>query len=232
MSAKDVLVIAPHPDDETLGAGGTIARSAAAGLKVTVLTVAAHMPPLYSEAVHQKTLAESRKAQALLGAAEPRFLDIPALSLGEVPVAEFNGAIQAVVKEIEPSVVLCPYPDRHIDHRLIFDAVMVATRPVGPGAGIKLLAAYETLSETHWNAPHIEPNFVPSWVVDISATIDLKLQALACYESQVPPFPGPRSLEAARALALFRGTQAGFAYGEGFHIIRMTSAVEELVTGV
>ena len=232
MSTRDLLVIAPHPDDETLGAGGTIARAAAAGMKVTVLTVAAHMPPLYSEAVHQQTLAESRKAQALLGAAEPRYLNIPALSLSEQPVAELNGAILATLQELEPQVVLCPYPDRHIDHRVIFDAVMVATRPVGAGRSIKLLAAYETLSETHWNAPHIEPNFVPSWVVDITATIETKLEALACYESQIPPYPGPRSLEAVRALAAFRGTQAGFAFGEGFHIIRMTGAVEELATGV
>ncbi|HMB78368.1 MAG TPA: PIG-L deacetylase family protein [Kiloniellaceae bacterium] len=229
MSAEDLLVIAPHPDDETLGAGGTVARAAAAGMTVTVVTVAAHMPPLYSEAVHAQTLAESRKAQAILGAAEPRYLDIPALSLGEMPVAQLNGAIAEAVGDLRPSVVLCPYPDRHIDHRLIFDAVMVATRPVGAGSAIELLAAYETLSETHWNAPHIEPNFIPSWVVDITATLETKLEALACYESQIPPFPGPRSLEAARALAAFRGTQAGFAYGEGFHIIRMTAAPEALV---
>ena len=88
---------------------------------------------------------------------------------------------------------------------------------------IKLLAAYETLSETHWNAPHIEANFVPNWVVDITDTIDDKNQALACFESQVTPFPGPRSIEAVDALAKFRGTQAGFAYGEGLQIIRMTS---------
>jgi len=139
MSAEDLLVIAPHPDDETLGAGGTVARAAAAGMTVTVVTVAAHMPPLYSEAVHAQTLAESRKAQAILGAAEPRYLDIPALSLGEMPVAQLNGAIAEAVGDLRPSVVLCPYPDRHIDHRLIFDAVMVATRPVGAGSGAKVV---------------------------------------------------------------------------------------------
>ena len=60
-------------------------------------------------------------------------------------------------------VVFCPYPDRHVDHRQIFDSVMVA-RPVGFGRDIEIIAAYETLSETHWNAPHIEPNFTPNWV--------------------------------------------------------------------
>ena len=229
MSDQGLLVIAPHPDDETLGAGGTIARCAAAGLPVTILTVAAHMPPLYSEAVHQQTVTEARRAHGVLGVADSQFLDIPAVYVRDRPVAELNGAIASVVEKARPQVVLCAYPDRHVDHRAIFDAVMVVTRPVGAGRGIKLLAAFETLSETHWNAPHIEPNFTPNWVVDIGATIDRKLEALACYESQMAAFPGPRSIEAVRALALFRGTQSGFAYGEGFHVIRMTSPPEPFI---
>jgi len=229
MDNQGLLVIAPHPDDETLGAGGTIARCAAAGLPVTIVTVAAHMPPLYSKAVHRQTVAEARKAHARLGVTDSRFLDFPAVYVGERPVAELNGAIVSVVEKIKPLVVLFAYPDRHIDHRVIFDAVMVATRPIGVGAGIKLLAAFETLSETHWNAPHIEPNFTPNWVVDISDRIDQKLEALACYKSQIPAFPGPRSLEAASALALFRGTQFGFAYGEAYHVVRMTSPAEALI---
>ena len=100
---------------------------------------------------------------------------------------------------------------------------MVATRPVGKGKNIELVAAYETLSETHWNAPHIEPNFTPNWVVDISDSIDTKVAALECYKSQISDFPGPRSIEAVKSLAVFRGTQAGFAYGEGFHVVRMIS---------
>ncbi len=232
MSNQGLLVIAPHPDDETLAAGDTIALCAAAGLPVTILTVAAHMPPLYSEAVHQQTVAEARKAHGILGVTDSRFLDLPAVYVSDQPVAELNGAIAAVVEKVRPSVVLCPYPDRHVDHRAIFDAAMVATRPVGAGAGIKLLAAFETLSETHWNAPHIEPNFTPNWVVDVTATIERKLEALACYESQIPAFPGPRSIEAVRALAMFRGTQSGFAYGEGFHVIRMTAAADTLAAAL
>lgn len=228
MSQPRLLVIAPHPDDEALGCGGTMARAADAGVEVTVLTVAAHMPPLYSEAVHQQTVSEARKAHAKLGVEESRFLDIPAVSVHEQPVPELNGRILEAVRDCAPQVVLIPYPDRHVDHRAIFDAAMVATRPVGAGRTVGLVAAYETLSETHWNAPHIEPNFTPNWVVDISATLERKLEALACYESQVHDFPAPRSLEATRALAVFRGTQAGFAAGEGFHVVRMTTAPELL----
>ncbi|MES2176526.1 MAG: PIG-L deacetylase family protein [Gemmatimonadota bacterium] len=220
---KRVLIVAPHPDDETLGAGGAIAKSAQAGDEVTILTVAGHRPPLYTEEAYQTTVREAKLAHGILGVAQSIFLDLAATTLGLMPTHELNGKIGAVVEQVRPHVVLVPYPDRHVDHRIIFDSVLVATRPVKAGLGIEMLAAYETLSETHWNAPHIEPAFTPTWVVNITAQIDDKLRALACYESQIPPFPGPRSVEAVRALAIFRGTQAGFGYGEGFHVIRQIS---------
>jgi LmbE family N-acetylglucosaminyl deacetylase len=218
-----ILVIAPHPDDEILGVGGTIAKHAAAGDEVTVLTVAGHRPPLYKEEHYQETVAEARRAHAIVGVKTSLFLDIPATMLGNEPVHVFNGKIVSAVREVAPTIVLVPYPDRHVDHRVVFESAMVATRPVGFGVDIRIVAAYETLSETHWNAPHIEPNFTPNWVVDISDHIDKKLEALRCYATQIPPFPGPRSVEAIKALSIFRGTQAGFAYGEALHLVRMRS---------
>jgi N-acetylglucosamine malate deacetylase 1 len=222
-SPKKLLVVAPHPDDEILGAGGTIAKMAHEGYEVTVLTVSGHRPPLYPEEAYERTVREARAAHALVGVRASIFLGVPATMLGNQPVAELNGKIVSVVRDVAPSIVLCPYPDRHVDHRYVFESTMVATRPVGHGRGIRIVAAYETLSETHWNAPHIEPNFTPNWVVDITGFIEKKLAALRCYESQISPFPGPRSIEAVQALATFRGTQAGFAQGEGLHIVRMVS---------
>jgi LmbE family N-acetylglucosaminyl deacetylase len=223
-----MLVIAPHPDDEVLGAGGTIARFAAREGEVTVLTVAAHMPPLYSKEVHEKSVAEARKAHATLGVRESIFLHKPAVMLGQIPVHELNGMILGVVGRVVPDVLLIPYYDRHVDHRQVFDSCMVAARPVGPGKSIGLVASYEALSETHWNAPHLEPNFTPNWVVDITDFVDKKLQAMRCYESQIHPFPAPRSEEALRALALFRGSQAGFGFGEAYHVLRMGLPPERL----
>ncbi len=228
MTVPRILVIAPHPDDEILGVGGTMGRFARAQGEVTVLTIAAHMPPLYSEETHQQSFAEARRAHALIGIKESIFLDYPALLLNEISTSDFNASILNVVRAVMPDILLIPFFDRHIDHRLIFEAAMVASRPVGVGRGIQIVAAYEVLSETHWNAPHLEPNFTPNWVVDITDTLDLKLQAMACYESKVHPFPEPRSLAALRALALFRGSQAGFGFGEAFHIIRMTAFPETL----
>lgn len=218
-----VLIVAPHPDDEVLGAGGMIKKSHDRGDKVVVLTVSGHLPPLYKREVYDRTVTEAQRAHRILGVAESTYLEIPATQVADTPVHELNGKIRAVVDQHQPEIVLCPYPDRHVDHRVVFDSVMVATRPMGHGRHVKVLAAYETLSETHWNAPHIEPNFTPNWVVDISEQIQAKEAALGCFESQIAAFPHPRSVEAARALAMFRGTQAGFAYGEGFHIIRMCS---------
>jgi LmbE family N-acetylglucosaminyl deacetylase len=218
---KRVLVIAPHPDDETLGAGGTIAKFSRRGDQVFVLVVSGHLPPLYTREQYETTVREAHAAFGILGVSDSRFLEIPATMVANEPHHALNDRIFRVVAELEPDVVLCPFPDRHVDHGAIFESVMVATRPVGVGAQIELIAAYETLSETHWNAPHIEPNFVPNLVVDISEHEERKARALACYASQIPPFPGARSVQAALALAKFRGTQAGFASGEAFHVIRM-----------
>ena len=218
---KRVLVVAPHPDDETLGAGGTIAKFTARGDEVAVLTVSGHLPPLYAREHYETTVAESKRAFEILGVSKSWFLEVPATMIDDQPVSVLNGKVAAVVAGFEPQIVLLPYWDRHIDHRLVFDSVMVATRPVGHGRRIEIVAAYETLSETHWNAPQIEPNFVPNWVVDITAELPRKIEAAKCYQSQIPPFPGARSIEALEALARFRGTQAGFAAGEGFHVIRM-----------
>jgi LmbE family N-acetylglucosaminyl deacetylase len=219
--SKRILVIAPHPDDETLGAGGTIAKFSSRGDQVFVLVVSGHLPPLYTREQYETTVREAREAFETLGVTESRFLEIPATMVRDEPHHTLNQRIFGVVAEFEPHAVLCPFPDRHVDHGAIFSCVMVATRPVGVGTKIELVAAYETLSETHWNAPHIEPTFVPNLVVDITEYEDRKAAALSCYTSQIPEFPGARSVEAALALARFRGTQAGFAAGEAFHVIRM-----------
>jgi len=223
MTKKRVLVVSPHPDDETLGVGGTIEKYSREGHVVHVLTISGHLPPLYKRQDYEITLKEAKHAFKILGVTKSEFLELPATMIGNVPVHKLNSKIMKILDDFNPQIVFCPYPDRHIDHRLVFDSVMVATRPVGIGRNIEIVAAYETLSETHWNAPHIETNFTPNWVVDITNSIDKKLEALRCYKSQISDFPGPRSVEAVEALAKFRGTQAGFSYGEGMHIIRMVS---------
>ena len=217
---KRLLVVAPHPDDETLGAGGTIAKFSAQGDEVFVLMVSGHLPPLYSREDYEITVSEAHSAFDLLGVAKSEFLEIPATMIGDQPLHEVNGRISKIFNEFKPHIVFCPFPDRHIDHRLVFDSVMVATRPVGVGKDIEIVAAFETLSETHWNAPHIEPNFTPNWVVDITKHIDKKLDVLELYETETDGFPFPRSRDAVIALARVRGAASGFRAAEAYSLLR------------
>ena len=223
MNFKKVLVVAPHPDDEVIGIGGFIKKLTDNNSEVMVVTVSGHLPPLYDKEDYDRTINEAQIAHKIIGVTSSEYWEIPATRIGDLPISELNNKFFQLIKDFKPSLVLSPYPDRHIDHRLVFDAVMVATRPVSVGLEVSCVAAYETLSETHWNAPHIESNFIPNCVIDISENINDKLEAASCFESQITPFPGPRSIEAIEALAKFRGTQSGFAYGEGLHIIRLVS---------
>lgn len=217
---RRLTVIAPHPDDETLGAGGTIARFAAEGCEVSVLIVSGHLPPLYPQEAFETTRREATEALRILGAARTDFLEIPATLVHQRPVADVNGAISRYVRETRPDWVLLPFPDRHIDHRTIFDASVVACRPVHAGAP-RVVLAYETLSETHWNVGGIEATFVPDFYVDISgAGLVKKREALNAYASQVHETPS-RSIEACEALAKFRGSQNGCDHAEAFKVVRI-----------
>ena len=216
-----ILIIAPHPDDEILGLGGTIKKLSDTGHDVIVLLVSGHLPPLYSEDVFIEHKKQALDAHAIVGVKDSIFLEIPATFVRDESVAGLNGKIYKVLKDVAPNIVFIPFPDRHIDHQVIFESSMVAIRPIHEGKKIDIAASYEVLSETHWNAPAIEPAFNPNITIDISNEIQTKLQALECFKGEIMPFPGPRSIEAVEALAKFRGTQAGFAYGESLQLLRM-----------
>ena len=118
------------------------------------------------------------KKVKIIGISKTKFLEIPATKIHEIPISNLNDSLSKFVVENDPSILLIPFPDRHIDHKLIFELSMVISRPIGPGKRIRLVAAYETLSETHWNAPYLEPNFVPNINIDISDTLLKKIEAL------------------------------------------------------
>lgn len=218
-SPKNLVVISPHPDDETLGGGGTIAKFAARGTNVSVLVVSGHLPPLYNQEDFDVTEKEAKKAFASLGVHSWKFLKLPATMVHTYPTAKLNKQIYDFISNINPEIVLIPFPDRHIDHRTIFDSALVCCRPIKPRSP-KIILAYETLSETHWNAPGVEPSFTPELYVNIDKTIDIKLNALKHYKSQLKN-NNSRSIQATKALALFRGSQNGCSYAEAFKVIRM-----------
>jgi LmbE family N-acetylglucosaminyl deacetylase len=217
---KKILIIAPHPDDETLGAGGSIARLSDQGCEVSTLIVSGHLPPLYAKKDYEVTERESKRALSLLGVKHQEFLKIPATLVNQVPTAELNKKIYSFMSKINPQVVFIPFPDRHIDHRIIFDSSVVCCRPTHKNAP-NIVLAYETLSETHWNVGGIEPTFNPDFFIDISQYINKKIAALKQYKSQIKNAPS-RSPSTAKALAKFRGSQNGFGYAEAFKVVRIT----------
>jgi N-acetylglucosamine malate deacetylase 1 len=220
LDIKKAIIIAPHPDDETLGVGGTIKRMINESVKVSVLIVSGHMPPLYKIADYKKTLEESKKVFKYFGVKDYEFLNIPATKVNEISVAELNDKIKKFISKRNPDTIFVPFPDRHIDHRIIFDSSIVASRPVKTNSPKNVLL-YETLSETHWNVPTAEPSFVPDFFINIDKELKNKLLALKLYKSQINNKNPSRSIEAAKALAKFRGSQNGCNYAEAFKVARI-----------
>ena len=216
---QKIVVISPHPDDETLGLGGSLLRFAENGAEISILVVSGHLPPLYQEASFLKTQTEAIKAYELMGVTNYEFAKIPATYINQKPVSELNFIISDFIQKIKPNIVFIPFYDRHIDHRVIFDASVVACRPNFKGFP-RYVMAYETLSETHWNVPGVEPQFAPEFFIDISSYIDRKIEILNCFESQIINNDS-RSAEACKSLARFRGSQNGCKYAESFKIVRI-----------
>jgi LmbE family N-acetylglucosaminyl deacetylase len=216
-----VLVIATHPDDEVLGVGGTIARLVDEGKQVTVTIVTRGDSLMFDEKLVEQGREEAREAHRLLGVKETLFLDkFPAAKLDQVPHHELNRALQELIQTMQPSVLFIPFVgDIHLDHQLVFKSALVAVRPQGQFAPHTVLA-YETLSETNWNAPYLSPGFCPDLYVDISEYIEQKLKAIKMFRSQLHPFPNERSVEAIQALATHRGATVGCHAAEAFVLIR------------
>ena len=216
---KKATIISPHPDDETLGVGGTILKLNQMGFEISCLTVSGHMPPLYTKEDYKITVSESKKVFKKLNIKNYNFLDIPATKVHEIEVHVLNQLIKRHIDNFRPDILFIPFPDRHVDHKTIFESCMVVSRPIGDFP--KLVVAYETLSETHWNASSIEPDFKPNLFINIDEYIDVKIKILSLYKSQMNSYS--RSTEAIKSLANFRGSQNGCNFAEAFQIIRMIS---------
>ena len=224
-SARRVLAIAPHADDETLGVGGTLARHASEGDEVHVAVVTGHGTephPLWPRSAWDRVRAEAGRAMEILGVRGLHFEDIPAALVADQPSYQLNRAVQGLVEKVRPEILYVPFPfDLHKDHREVFHAVTVAYRASSEtGRTVKAIYCYEVQSETHLNAPYLEAGFAPNSWVDISAFLDTKLRALACYESQIRPAPDARSIDAVRALAVWRGSQQHMGAAEAFVCLR------------
>lgn len=216
-----VLVISPHPDDEILGCGGTMHRLSSEGHEVNVAICTKGWPPLFEESQVRAVRDHARKANKIIGTTGLSFMDLPVTKLSMIPRHELNGMFAGLLDQAKPDwLFLAHRGDRHEDHRQIFDACMVAVRPAPEKHRISRILAYETISETHWTVPGVEPAFTPTLYVDISDHLQAKLEGFVQYENQVRPFPHPRSGEALEALARFRGSVVGMEAAEAYVVIR------------
>jgi LmbE family N-acetylglucosaminyl deacetylase len=212
-----VLVLAAHPDDEVLGCGGTVALHTRAGQHVTSVIVCEGESLRYGPGGVGQPAHMQRAAEAL-GVADVRSLGFADQRLDTVTLTEIITPLERVVREVRPTVVYCQYGgDVNRDHELLFKALLVATRPTEPF--IESVYAFDTASSTEWAFPR---TFAPDTWVDISSTLEDKLAAMACYESELRDYPHPRSLEALRHRARAWGNQACLDAAEVFMTVRRT----------
>jgi LmbE family N-acetylglucosaminyl deacetylase len=221
LEKENILIVAPHPDDEVLGCGGIMKKFSARGDSVFVLIVTRGKPEKYSESRIIKVRDEALRAHKILGVTETRFFDFPAPDLDRVSLADISEAIFSIISEFKIDTLFLPHRgDIHHDHKIVFNAGLVASRPVNEYS-VKRIFSYETLSETEWAAPYCDDAFMPTYFVDISKEIGDKMNAFSSFKSQIRPFPSSRSLENIEALAKFRGATVGIQRAEAFMVIRI-----------
>lgn len=215
-----VVVVAPHMDDEVLGCGGVMARHADEGAEVHVIVATRGIPELFPAELVAQGRAELDEAHRVLGVKGTRFLDFPAPRLDTVPRHELADAFGKAFRELQPSVLYLPHHgDIHADHGHVYHAALVAARPVA-NCPVRKILCYETLSETEWTPPIDGAMFFPTVFVNIEKQLERKLQAMACYQSQLKEFPNPRSLDGLRALAQLRGSTIHARAAEAFELVR------------
>ena len=222
---KNIAAIFAHPDDETLGCGGTLARLSQLGHKVSIIIcgegiTARYESPEMAPAIELEALDKSlSNAAKCLGVKNVIHLDWPDNRFDQRPLLDLTKAIEKELKVINPNVIFTHHTgDLNMDHRYVYDAVMAATRPL-PGSKIKQIYSCEVLSSTNWAGPASTP-FMPTRFVDISDTLDKKIEAMSYYDSEVAPFPHPRSPKAIKAQAQFRGAESGLLAAEAFMVVR------------
>jgi len=213
--AKSVLVIAAHPDDELLGCGGTVALHTQAGDSV-VSVIACEGESLRYGAGKVGQAEHMRLAAETLGVRDVRLLGFPDQRLDTITLTDLIHPLEQIVREVRPSIVYGQHGgDVNRDHELLFKALLVATRPTE--SFIETVYAFDTASSTEWSYPR---SFVADTWIDISATLERKLAAMACYQSEVRPYPHPRSLEALRHRAKAWGNQSCLDAAEVFMTVR------------
>lgn len=216
-----IIIISAHPDDEVLGAGGTILKHTENGEEVHwVIATALHENKGFSRERIESRNREIELVAQQLGIKETHKLDYPTMSLTSSSLATLIPSLSSIFLQSKPDTIYClNRSDAHSDHRVLFDAVMACTKSFRYPF-VKKVLMYECISETEFAPALPERAFIPNYFVDITAFITKKLEIMKIYESEIGTHPFPRSLENIRALAHFRGASVGVHYAEAFQLIK------------
>jgi len=213
-------VVAAHPDDETLGCGATIAKHASRGDMVFIHILGeGAMSRQNAERTHVDSLREfAVEAGKVLGAQGVVFENLPDNRFDTVALLTVVQKVESVIDRFRPQIVYTHDPgDLNIDHKLTYQAVLTATRPCA-ALFVKEVFSFEVPSASEWQ---FEPAFAPNVFVSVSpADMEKKIEALACYKSEIREAPYPRSPEIIRALARVRGSAVMSEYAEAFRLVR------------
>ena len=217
------LIVAPHPDDELLGCGGTLLRRTSEGNVVGwLLLTSLSLDSGFAQPRIEERSLEIDKVRRGLGIQPSHFysLNFPTTELDKIPMNILVTQISNVFADFSPDEVFLPFPgDVHSDHRIAFEAASSCTKWFRYPS-VRRVLAYETLSETDFGINPTVNSFNPNCFVDITNQLELKVKLLSIYKSELSQHPFPRSLESVRSLATLRGAQMGVQAAEGFSILR------------
>lgn len=222
---KEVLVVAAHPDDELLGVGGTVRRFADEGKVVRALILAEGITSRTDKRLETNVDAlealksDARKAASIIGYKSIEFSGLPDNRMDGMELLDVIKIVSGYIDKYQPDTIFTHHHgDLNIDHRITNEAVLTACRPVDDNP-VKQIYAFETPSSTEWNYNY-ENTFCPNVYVDVSSTLETKIEAMRCYRSESESYPHPRSSEALRAVALYRGSNCGYNMAEAFVLLR------------
>lgn len=212
-----VLVIAVHPDDETLGCGGTLLKHKANNDKINLLTCTSLDK---NHEYYKVKKNEMHQASKIYSFDKQQNLNLKTMQVDKYSISELIEKIANVVIQIKPNIIYLPfYADVHSDHRIIFQAAYSCTKSFRYPF-VKNIYMMETLSETEFAPSVVKESFIPNVFVDISNFIDKKIEIMNIYQSEIGKHPFPRSEKNIRALATFRGATCGYEYAESFMLVK------------
>jgi LmbE family N-acetylglucosaminyl deacetylase len=227
MKMRKIVVVAAHPDDEILGAGGTVRKAILNGDEAYAILLGEGQTSRWDTrdladksavvSLHQDSYAASK----VIGFREIYFESLPDNRFDSVALLDVVKIVEKHIKEIRPDVVYTHHSgDLNIDHRITNEAVLTATRPIS-GYSVREIYGFETVSSTEWNFGNRKESFFPSKYVDVTETFEVKCKAMEQYHSELCDFPHPRSLQMLKALAQVRGGTVGVPLAESFEVIRI-----------